>query len=55
MEFQNMMAFIHENYARKLTLEDIAQAGLIGKIDILAGTAYNIKPKIMSDRNGLSA
>ena len=30
MEFQNMMAFIHENYARKLTLEDIAQAGLIG-------------------------
>ena len=39
MEFQNMMAFIHENYARKLTLEDIAQAGLIGKIDILAAYA----------------
>ena len=28
---QNMMAFIHENYARKLTLDDIAQAGLVGK------------------------
>ena len=28
---KNMLAFIQENYARKITLENIAQAGFVGK------------------------